>query len=318
MNREQFLSLKNSIRYCNNNFYSFMVILFNLGLFVISIIFFKLGGIFYILSILLFSIQFNHAFLIVHECVHNSFFTNKHVNIIIGHIASIFAFLPFYARKKEHLEHHRTTLSFKEPSTQRALKTFDTTNKNLLNLLNVFWKLWIPIFAINEHIQIWIMCFRKSGISFKISAYFLMVVYGTIVYWIGFGSCLYLLPALYLYFFLIEFFNLPHHIDAEIQAIDVPVSVWEQIKATKSCAPMPYIGPPLLLNFNFHSAHHLFPSIPWYQLPSVNEMIAHQYPSLFSNYPSEIYEHLRLRKLSIHVVLRKYIDYQALSKKQPC
>ena len=40
--------------------------------------------------------------------------------------------------------------------------------------------------------------------------------------------------------------------------------IWEQYRATRSCYYPPGVSELLVLNFNFHIEHHLFPDLPWY------------------------------------------------------
>jgi fatty acid desaturase len=79
-------------------------------------------------------------------------------------------------------------------------------------------------------------------------------------------------PMLLVYFVTFEMVNLPQHggIFPHLSA-DHPTSIppHEQDAITRS-APMPgLLGTLFCYNFNLHTEHHLFPTVPWYRLPSV-------------------------------------------------
>ena len=46
-----------------------------------------------------------------------------------------------------------------------------------------------------------------------------------------------------------------------------------QEEASRSCAYPKLISRNLLLNFNYHSEHHLFPDLPWYYLEEAHQML---------------------------------------------
>jgi fatty acid desaturase len=62
---------------------------------------------------------------------------------------------------------------------------------------------------------------------------------------------------------------------------DGKLPLWEQYRATRSCYYPPGISELLVLNFNFHTEHHLFPDLPWYRLrdarASLRAMLGERY-----------------------------------------
>src|SRR5882672_1934296 len=54
------------------------------------------------------------CFALMHDAVHSSVFRSEFLNNMIGVIAGAFCFLPFYAWKKIHLEHHRWAGNFEK------------------------------------------------------------------------------------------------------------------------------------------------------------------------------------------------------------
>jgi fatty acid desaturase len=49
--------------------------------------------------------------------------------------------------------------------------------------------------------------------------------------------------------------------------------VWEQQATTRSCRYPGILGELLVLNFNLHTEHHLFPALPWFRLREARKLI---------------------------------------------
>jgi fatty acid desaturase len=79
------------------------------------------------------------------------------------------------------------------------------------------------------------------------------------------------LLAVLLFLITEEVVNLPHHFD--VSTFDGKLPIWEQYRATRSCYYPPVISELLVLNFNFHTEHHLFPSLPWYRLRGARSLL---------------------------------------------
>ena len=82
--------------------------------------------------------------------------------------------------------------------------------------------------------------------------------------------------AMVLYLVLVELVNFPHHLGTEIyQATETAdkLPLWQQARVTRSCYYPPILSDLLLLNFNFHIEHHLYPNLPWYELRKARTLI---------------------------------------------
>jgi fatty acid desaturase len=77
--------------------------------------------------------------------------------------------------------------------------------------------------------------------------------------------------ALLLFFVMEELVNLPHHV--AMPTVQAKLPAWEQFRATRSCYYPPLVSELLVLNFNFHIEHHLFPSLPWYRLRRARSLV---------------------------------------------
>ncbi|OCT15174.1 hypothetical protein A8709_13805 [Paenibacillus pectinilyticus] len=133
------------------------------------------------------------------------------------------------------------------------------------------------------------------------------------IFLIGYGgliaSCFYLhsilplmfigLPAIY-GFYLNAFLIATQH-----------VGLYEDKLDHRICARTFYTNPILRFfytNMNYHMEHHMFPLVPYYNLPALHEEIKHDCPAAASSFPSAVREVLiavkRLKKDVTYVVPR--------------
>ncbi|PHV09838.1 hypothetical protein CSQ89_19440 [Chitinimonas sp. BJB300] len=69
---------------------------------------------------------------------------------------------------------------------------------------------------------------------------------------------------------------------------------------THSYKKLPIWSKYVLLNFNLHTAHHIFPWAPWYSLPKLHEEVMKSLPNLENEQtPHEISWSMANRKRSL-------------------
>ena len=49
---------------------------------------------------------------------------------------------------------------------------------------------------------------------------------------------------------------------------DRKLAVWEQAQIARSCVYPTWLAWLMTFQFNLHAEHHVFPTLPWYRLPS--------------------------------------------------
>ena len=78
-----------------------------------------------------------------------------------------------------------------------------------------------------------------------------------------------------LYMCLVEAINLPHHAGIYIEEItpEAHLPIWDQYKVSRSCQYHPLIQKFVVLHFNYHAEHHLFPDLPWHQLDKAHKLL---------------------------------------------
>jgi omega-6 fatty acid desaturase (delta-12 desaturase) len=231
----------------------------------------------------LLAVFFFHNFAILHEAGHGNIHRRDWVNILIGHYTSLFCFLPFYPWRYIHQEHHTWTGNpEKDPTMKQILRM--KTRKRVPISVKVTWRSWIPFGAVLQHFVFWsypITALREGRTKRQrnhmlTSVLFLAAGYLSIGMFLGWSNLARLWPSLVIYLVGVELVNFPHHLDmptVDPQGPKQRLYVWEQQATTRSCRYPGILSELLVLNFNLHTEHHLFPALPWFRLKQVRSMI---------------------------------------------
>jgi omega-6 fatty acid desaturase (delta-12 desaturase) len=76
-----------------------------------------------------------------------------------------------------------------------------------------------------------------------------------------------------LYLIGVEAINLPHHLQLPYHGGETKFHFWEQFKTARTCIYPRWIAQFIVLNFNYHIEHHLYPDAPWYYLKQIHQSI---------------------------------------------
>ena len=109
-----------------------------------------------------------------------------------------------------------------------------------------------------------------------ISILFLAAGYVCMAELVGWHALSRLWPSFVIYLVGVELVNFPHHLDmptVDPQSPRQRLYVWEQQATTRSCRYPGILSELLVLNFNLHTEHHLFPALPWFRLQQVRKLI---------------------------------------------
>lgn len=239
----------------------------------------------YIASQLLLVIFFFHAFALLHECGHGNIHQKRWVNVWLGHLFSIFCTLPFFSWKYIHQQHH-TGIGYldKDPTLRAARKARETQKVPLV--FSLAWKYWFPLIILMQIFTLWTFPLRHALEVKKIdrwsrnsafSVLFLTVSYVVLFRLFGdFITARNFLPGFILNLMFVEYINLPHHLETPLY-YSTPqkdhFNLWEQHSVSRSCY-YPGFVELCTLNFDLHTEHHYFPTLPWYRLKKVRQLIA--------------------------------------------
>jgi omega-6 fatty acid desaturase (delta-12 desaturase) len=225
-----------------------------------------------------------HNFAIMHEAGHGNVHRRDFVNVIVGHYASLFCFLPFYPWRYIHHEHHTWTGNpEKDPTMKQILRM--KTRKRIPLAVRFTWRSWIPFGAVLQHLVFWSYPItawregrmkRRQRLDMLMSILFLAAGLASIAAFAGWATLGRLWPSFVIYLVGVELVNFPHHLDmptVDPQSSKQRLYVWEQQATTRSCRYPGILSELLVLNFNLHTEHHLFPALPWFRLKQVRELI---------------------------------------------
>lgn len=226
----------------------------------------------------LLAVFYFHNFALLHDCGHGNVHRKGWVNALIGHYNSLFCFLPFYPWKDIHHEHHSWTGNLEKDPTLKKVRQLRAAGR-IPFLARLAWYTWIPLAGLLQHTVFWMYpwdSYRKGtlkGARLRKSLFsigLLAVAYAAWIAWapeaLSAGA---IWPSFLIYLVGVELVNLPHHAGMPTyhSTPERPkLHLWEQHLSTRSCIYPLYLSELLVLNFNLHTEHHFFPTLPWYRL----------------------------------------------------
>lgn len=228
----------------------------------------------------LLAIFYFRSFSIMHEAVHGILSKNKRVNDRLGWIYGAFCFLPFQGWRDIHLQHHYWAGNVERDPTMKLVKEFSSRTIAEQNFMNIIWKSWLPYFALLQHVVFWQKSLSdvlqvKKGRRRQAFASVLPVAFlvGLLIAPLFFGRPFLFVPSLVLYLALVETVNFPHHLDLPLFSGSQRLELWNQTEISRSCVYPRVFEKYAFLNFNYHSEHHLYPTLPWHELRHAHKLI---------------------------------------------
>ena len=229
---------------------------------------------------------------IAHDCGHGSFSNSRKLNVIVGHLSLIPLLYPFHAWRHVHNMHHGATNNLEMDTdwrpVSRAIYDRMPARERLSYLFNRTVGFWAGT------IQYWLKsAFRPSffhrkaarneirrSVAFVILAG--LIIFPTLWYFTGIsGVVLYFLLPLLSTHIWFSITTLMHHTD-----VDVPFLEKENwtLNGSRILLTTDYIYPRWLLwlthNISIHAAHHVAPTVPYYNLPKAQKALKEAFLSL--------------------------------------
>jgi len=233
------------------------------------------------------AIAFLQWFALLHECGHGTLFRTRRLNTLAGHVAAAFAMMPYASWTSVHRRHHRWTgwQDVDPTAVQLAPRPRGRLERALVNAC---WRCWVPLFAVAYragnywHLpRLWRMFPRRDDRArivrdtALLAALYLFVVLaaGPLALLRAIG------PALALAFIaedmllLSQHAHVPQHLSHG--AVVQPFAAVEQEAFTRSLRLPAWLST-LLLHFDSHELHHMYPFVPGYRLGRVRYEPAHE------------------------------------------
>jgi len=264
-----------------------------LGLTAVGIGLTQLGGIFpeitdwaralgWVLGHIVLAFALLQWFVLLHECGHGVLFRRSSLNVYVGHMAGFFCMIPFRAWTAIHSMHHKWT-GWQDLDPTTAPLVPRELGKGERLLMNFCWKFWVPAFAVLYRVSnFWnpgrlagAVRKREGRVRLAINAGVLLVLYGLLLWLVG---PLELLLALglgtALSLVLIEPIMISQHSHiplensggAEVKAFKPQ----EQAVYTRSLRFPDWFSRAILLHFDAHELHHVYPYVPGYLLREID------------------------------------------------
>lgn len=219
-------------------------------------------------------------FSLMHDAVHRAVSKNSNLNDLVGITSGAICLLPFEPWRRSHLEHHSWSGNLDRDPVMALVKGFPNFSVRLQNVLSRFWQIWIPLLAIMQYGVFYVLAakvFLAKRDSFKV----LVSLVAPIFFW-GVAlavlpthfSLTILLPAFFVYMIAVEVVNFPHHLQLPQHQGETRFAAWEQYKTARTCTYPKWFARLVVLNFNYHVEHHMFPDVPWYHLNKLHARIA--------------------------------------------
>lgn len=219
-------------------------------------------------------------FVLLHEAGHATLFRDRRLNEGAGYVAGLCALIPFAIWKRIHQRHHKWTgWQDMDPTTAtlvpRPLSVIERV------LVRVCWRYWIPLFAVLYRVNnFWnpgrlMRLFPDPGVRRRLftELFAFAALYGSLVWWVGPGLLVRLFGVALLLAFVIEdvlLISQHTHLPmgrSEGHPVE-PYPTMAQQPFTRSMR-MPRWLSAVLLHFDRHELHHMYPFVPGYRLDAV-------------------------------------------------
>ncbi|UCG72350.1 MAG: fatty acid desaturase [Chromatiales bacterium] len=245
------------------------------------------GPLAYTVGQLVLALAFVHAFVLLHEAGHDTLFKQRALNRLVGHVAGFLCLIPFWNWQRIHARHHHYA----------GWQDLDATTASLVprpmaswerRIINFAWATWLPLFALTYRIQnFWNLPRVAQYITnptnmrrIRLNTLALVIGYVIVLVWAGPLVILQLLgPAFLLSLVFQESLILSQHTHVPQRLSDgqpvKPFTPAEQEPFTRSLRLPAWLSA-LLMHFDAHELHHIYPYVPGYQLRHIDYRPMHE------------------------------------------
>ena len=219
-------------------------------------------------------------FVVLHECGHDTLFRTRRLNHLVGPLAGAFAAIPNTCWTRIHGRHHRWTGWQDLDPTTVALVPRDRPRLER-TIVNVCWTCSIPLFSVIYRLEnYWHLprlfryfSARPERVRMVRDAAVLLLLYAVVAWWTGPLKLLITVgPAVILslmaedVLLLSQHTHIPQHVSHG--ATVRPFPAIEQEEFSRSLRLPGWLST-LLLHFDAHELHHMYPFVPGYHLDGI-------------------------------------------------
>lgn len=220
-------------------------------------------------------------FVILHECGHDTLFRTRRWHAVVGRIAGFCSMIPYHAWVRVHARHHKWTGWQDLDPTTAALVPRELRRAERV-LINICWRLWIPLFSILYRVtNFWNV--RRLAAQFPHAADrrifardagALLAGYGALAVWLGpevllraFGVAVLISLIIEDLLLLSQHSHVPQHLSHGNTV--KPFAAIAQEQFTRSLR-LPQLASAFVLHFDAHELHHMYPFVPGYHLRRID------------------------------------------------
>jgi omega-6 fatty acid desaturase (delta-12 desaturase) len=228
-----------------------------------------------------------HWFVILHECGHETLFRSRRWHRLVGPVAGALSLIPFASWTRVHARHHKWTGWQDLDPTAVALVPRERSTATRA-LVNVCWRLWIPLFSCVYRIEnYWnlprltrLFALPRERRAIMNSLVVLLAVYAVTAIVVGPATSIRVGALAILLSFVAEdvlllsqHAHVPQHVShgASVRPYPAP----EQEVFTRSLR-LPAWASAWLLHFDAHELHHMYPFVPGYHLREIGYQPQHE------------------------------------------
>lgn len=265
MNPREYQSIKATLNFATPRFFVFRHLLFDGSIWCVVLVvhtYFHHVAASAAAGLLLGVFMFR-SFSMMHEAVHGILNGNSRFNFVLGWLFGTFSLLPFSSWRKVHLDHHLWTGNLDRDPTMRLILGHRDGVIPTSKVQDFFWRAWLPYLAWRQQLVFWKRSLEDR--DWVVRAQTL----GSLAYLAGLGLLTggtVVVVAVFTYLMIVELINFPHHMDLKQAGGTMRLPAHEQHRFSRTCLYQKWFSRHVLLNFNFHVEHHLFPNLPWHEL----------------------------------------------------
>jgi fatty acid desaturase len=223
--------------------------------------------------------------ILMHESNHNLLFKNKHLNRWAGFICALPSLVSVSAYRTLHLAHHANTGTHKDPDNMD-----NSVPKSIPMVFFFYLFLLVGAYLYLIHLVITSIKLAEGKMRRQILVeYALIIATFTALFWfLSFSVMLHIwLIPLLIAAQLTNVRGLAEH------GLTTGDNVFTETRTVKS---NPFVSF-MMNNLNYHLDHHLFPGVPWYNLPKLHAILLDEYraagSSVYPSYSAFLYDFIK-------------------------
>ncbi|WP_411818769.1 fatty acid desaturase [Hyphococcus sp. DH-69] len=205
----------------------------------------------------------------IHEFSHRTVFKTKELNDLFGRLFSFTILVCKSLDRSEHMEHHRYTQDLKKDAELIGTKPFTLTTYLLYVLGPSYWFIRIrELVYLTLGINIWPYLSEKQykdaqrEVRENMVGYLIILIIS--VWFQSWAAIQFWLLPLFIMKWVHQLQNITEHTGMPNEA-----GILINTRTIKTNAVMRW----LMWNMQYHTAHHLYPSVPFFRLPALHQEI---------------------------------------------